>query len=196
MVGLKRAVRLLEDAVHYGLQTVEGVGPDALSRPTPCSGWDLDTLLCHVNDSMSALREGAEDRCIELNPAPGRGRVPGGRSTELVGAFRDGALDLLVAWRRMAVGQPGMEVGELSLADETVAFVGAVEIAVHGWDIAEACGLHRPIPTPLALAMLQWAPLFVDNGARPLLFAAPVPISPTASPSDRLVAYLGRRPGG
>ncbi|MYS21629.1 TIGR03086 family protein [Streptomyces sp. DvalAA-14] len=196
MVGLTQAVRLLEDAVHYGLRAVEGVGSDALSRPTPCAGWDLDMLLCHVNESMSALREGAESHCIGLGPPDRRPRPPGASGVpDRVAAFRDGALDLLLAWRHRAAGRPEMEVGGLSLADQTVAFVGAVEIAVHGWDIAESCGTRRAIPTPLALAMLEWAPLFVDDGARPLLFAAPVPVPPQASPSDRLVAYLGRQPG-
>jgi 3-oxoacyl-[acyl-carrier protein] reductase len=67
-----------------------------------------------------------------------------------------------------------------------VAAVGAVELAVHGWDVAEACGCHRPIPPALATGILQLVPMVVADATRDIHFAAPVTVSPLASPSDRL----------
>jgi len=80
------------------------------------------------------------------------------------------------------------------MAAELVAVAGAVEVAVHGWDISVACGCRHPIPPTLALGMLSLSPLVVDDGMRQSLFGAPIPVSPLASPSDQLVAFLGRRP--
>ena len=51
----------------------------------------------------------------------------------------------------------------------------------------------RPIPAVLATRMLRLGPLLVIG--REGLFAVPVDVPAQASPGDRLVGYLGRRPG-
>jgi uncharacterized protein (TIGR03086 family) len=71
---------------------------------------------------------------------------------------------------------------------------GAIEIAVHGWDISQACGQRRPIPDALAAALLAIAPLLIPETGRHPLFSPPVAASAQASPGDRLVAFLGRNP--
>jgi uncharacterized protein (TIGR03086 family) len=79
--------------------------------------------------------------------------------------------------------------------DTTVlAAAGALDIAVHGWDVAVACGADRPIPESLAETLLAVAPLVVRPDDRPGRFAAPYDVPPTATASDRLLAFLGRRP--
>jgi len=70
--------------------------------------------------------------------------------------------------------------------------VAALEIAVHGWDMSQACGHRRPIPQPLAAGLLTLAPLLVPETGRHPLFAAPATVPPGAGPSDRLAAFLGR----
>jgi uncharacterized protein (TIGR03086 family) len=75
-----------------------------------------------------------------------------------------------------------------------VAVTGAIEITVHGWDIAVACGRTRPVPPGLATVLLTAAQLLVPPDTRPGLFADPVALPGPASPGDQLVAFLGRRP--
>ena len=75
-----------------------------------------------------------------------------------------------------------------------VAVTGAIEITVHGWDIAVACGRARPVPPGLAAVPLATASLLVPSDVRPGLFADPVPLHAPACPGDELVAFLGRRP--
>ena len=53
-------VGLLRRAVNYTLSSVDAVSPDLLSRPTPCSQWDLQMLLEHANESIAALHEGLD----------------------------------------------------------------------------------------------------------------------------------------
>ena len=191
MVGLTRAVGMLERAVHYGLVSFEGIERSALSRPTPCARWDLEDVLRHVNDSVAALSQGAESGLIDLDSST----EYGGRTEDLVEEVQEGAKRLLGSWQRyLLTDQAEQKIGGKPIESGVVALVGAVEIAVHGWDIAEARGIHRPIPVRLALDMLRWAPLIVEEATRPALFNAPVRMSPLASPSDRLVAFLGRSP--
>ena len=55
MAPLSRGLELLESAVSYALAGAAPVTPQLLPRPTPCPGWDLETLLDHVGDSIGVL---------------------------------------------------------------------------------------------------------------------------------------------
>ena len=46
-----------------------------------------------------------------------------------------------------------------------VALTGALEVAVHGWDVARACGVDRPLPDELARALLAAAPSLISAEA-------------------------------
>jgi uncharacterized protein (TIGR03086 family) len=174
-------VALLERAVAYTLGSLRAVTPAALSRPTPCHDWDLRDLLEHLTDSLMALREAAEIGHVDLDP-------PTGTPEDPIATTRDQAARVLGAWTT----QDGREVsiGGCPLTTDIVARAGALEIAVHGWDIARACGCARPIPRALADELYPLALLLVSDADRPDRFAPPV--TPD-TPADRLLAYLGRR---
>jgi hypothetical protein len=70
----------------------------------------------------------------------------------------------------------------------------AIEVAVHGWDIFRTCNQHQPIPSALATDLLKVSRLAAPAAGRYPLFAPPIAVSRLASPSDRLVAFLGRGP--
>jgi len=181
-------IGLLERAIAYAMVSMDGVAAPLLSAPTPCAGWDLRALVDHLNDSVGVLREGIETGCV----SPG---VPA-ETDDPVATFRVRVHELLGAW--VAAGWGGdvpISVAELPLPAAIVAGTGAVEIVVHGWDVAVACGNRRPIPPALATELLGICPLIASSALRHALFAPPVPVPPTAIPSDRLVAYLGRDPG-
>ena len=184
-------IALLLRAIGYALAAADGVTPDLLSRPTPCQGWDLRMLLRHANESLAALLE-----------AVGSGSVGAFPSAEDLTAdpaatFRDRARRLADACTRTARRPRGgrlIVIADRALALNAVACLGALEIALHGWDISRACGTRRPIPRALAADLLAIAPLLVAEDGRHPLFASPVTPVPTASPSDRLAAFLGRDP--
>lgn len=87
-----------------------------------------------------------------------------------------------------------VSIAGVPLTTGIVTITGAVEIAVHGWDVARTCVRHRPLPTPLARELLELAPLIVGDTDRPARFAAPVDVSPPSDPGNRLLAFLGRNP--
>lgn len=181
-MGLTRGVGLLERAISYALGSVSAVTPECLARPTPCAEWDLRALLRHANESLGVLREGIDGAVFDDRPA------------DLVATFRDRACGLLGAWTTAGARDRPIAVGDLPLMASIVAGTGAIEIAVHGWDIFRACGQHNPIPPALAADMLAFSRLVVADTARAPQFAAPVAVPSSACPSDRLVAFLGRDP--
>jgi uncharacterized protein (TIGR03086 family) len=188
-------VALLERALGFTLGGLVLVRPEDLRRRTPCDRWDLRTLLDHMDDSLLALHEGTTGRRVSLEPL----RSP--HPVALVTTLRDRACRLLGDWSRTqpsddAVGTDALvSVGGRSVTSSLVAAAGALEVVVHGWDVAQACGRPRTIPAPLAAELLDLAPLLVRPADRPGRFGAPVDTAEDVAPGDRLVAFLGRDPG-
>lgn len=186
-------VALLERAVGYTLGNLRMVAAETLASPTPCREWDLRALLGHLADSMVALISAVQPARV---PVIGDGddvvMVVRGLAGHLVGAWSGAPEPPTVALDGGVLG--GGPAGGAVLTRGIVSGTGAIEVAVHGWDIARACGARRPIPAALADEMLDLAVLLVTDAERPALFAAPVPVSRQAEMSDRLVAFLGRDP--
>ena len=182
--------RLLEPSIAYGLGAVLSVTPELLPCPTPCRGWDLRMLLRHASESLAAIGEGISAGRVGLGPGAEDGDV----AADPARAFRDRARELLDAWTNRGCQRQVIEIGGCPLAASVMAAAAALEVAVHGWDISRACGQRQPIPPALATSLLVIAPLLVPVTGRHPLFAAPVAVPATASPSDRLAAFLGRCP--
>ncbi len=182
-------VALLERAIGYTLGTLHGVTTAALSQPTPCPEWDVRALLVHMHDSLGALQEATD--LGQVGPSPVT--YHGDPAADLVSVLRDQAGQLLGTWAGADTGL--VSVGGCPVSTSIVTSVGAVEIAVHGWDVAQACGQRRPLPDELAEEMLWLCHLFVTETDRPARFAAPVAVPPQARPGARLLAFLGRSPG-
>ena len=185
------AITLLAGAISYTLGACVQVAPGEMTLPTPCADWDLEALLAHLAASMadleSALRTGHLDLDTPDDPAT---PDPGGE--DLVELLRDRAANLLFACYAHHGPDRFVAVGGLPLPAGIVACTGAVEIAVHGWDVCTARGLGSPIPPALATRMLRLSPFLVTG--REGLFGTPVQVPAQASPGDQLVAYLGRIP--
>lgn len=189
---------LLVRSVRYALTAARLVTPDHLPRPTPCAEWDLRTLLQHIGDSMDALSEGLYTGFVDPGTALGDGDGDGdddddgGPGPGPVAGLTLRAGTLLCASAAAGSAEYRVAIGDRELTTSLVTMTGAVEIAVHGWDISRACGSWEPIPPMLALDLLEVAPLLVAAADRYPLFAPPVPAGPTADPGDRLAAFLGR----
>jgi len=215
---------LLEPAIGYALAAVQAVTPELLPHPTPCRGWNVGMLLRHATESLAALQEGLDAGRIGLSPAPDnpagdpaqlfRDRasrfLSAWTSTVRPGAARTGAAGTGTARTETAqtetAGTGCAQAGAddwseiIAIADRRLTLgvmtgVGALEMAVHGWDLSRACGRCQPIPGRLAAGLLDISPLLVPPTGRAPLFGPPVTVPPMATPSDQLVAYLGRNPG-
>ena len=182
--------RLLEPSISYALGAVLAVTPELLPRPTPCRGWDLRMLLRHACESLTALGEGIETGRVGLDPAAEDGDL----AADPARAFRDRAGQLLDAWTSPDHQRQAVEIAGCPLAASVMAAAAALEVAVHGWDINQACGQCRPIPRALATSLLAIAPVLVPRAGRHPLFASPVTVPATAGASDQLAAFLGRAP--
>jgi uncharacterized protein (TIGR03086 family) len=187
--ALLGGVAVLERAIAYLLGSLALVTPEALDRPTPCEHWDLYDLLDHLDDSLAALHEAVDIGCVACGPSIPRS-VAG---APIILRVRDRAIRLLGAWANTG-GAPSVRIEDEPMTAALVAGAGAIEVAVHGWDVAQACGRPRPIPPELADELLDLSVLLVRGPDRPGRFGRPVAVPANGPPGDRLVAFLGRRP--
>ena len=224
LIALADPAALLDRAIGFTLGAAHAVTPDRLSGPTPCANWDLRELLGHVTDSLEALCEGLGTGRVGLSaPTGGEFAAPAsgahGAAALDDAAFSVAALDAVAlnaaavaplddpvaslrgqaarlrgVWAAAAGPRQPVLIADCPLDQRIVLGVGAVEIAVHGWDICRASGLRRPIPPALAVELAGVCALAVTAETRYPAFAAPVAVPSRACPSDHLVAFLGRDP--
>jgi uncharacterized protein (TIGR03086 family) len=185
VIRVADGVGLLERAIGYALGSVHAIEPAELTLPTPCRGWNLRMLLRHVSESFAALQEAVD------------GKVAFGSHIRLetedpASDFRVGAVRLLGSWTRISDQDRLILVGGCEVSTSVVTAAGALEVAVHGWDIVSARGWHRPIPESLAIELLPVSRQLITDRAG--LFDPPVPVDESVGPATRLLAYLGRRP--
>lgn len=198
---------LLERALAYTRWTLTSAAGADPALPTPCTEWDLTDLLLHLHESMSALEEAGRVGRVAVDlPAPARLSPALAASRTLapvMRAVRHRADRLLTAWTLHA-GDRLVSVAGSPLRAGVLAAAGALEIAVHGWDVAAAArppGAPPPdLPAGLATDLTAYLPLLVQPADRATRFAWAVPLAPgspgtaDATAGTVLLAATGRDP--
>jgi uncharacterized protein (TIGR03086 family) len=184
-------VSVLTAATRYLFENLLLVRGADLSAPTPCRGWDLRRLLRHLAASLADVAD-----VLAVGEAPGRsGRRPSAAAgLDPVAALRTGVVDFLLTSASPPTAGRWCEIQGRPLPADVVVYVGALEMVLHAWDIAQACRADRPIPTELASALLCVSPPLAEAGLAGRVFAEPLTPPPTAAPSDQLLALFGRQP--
>ncbi len=180
-------MELLGRAVDYTRSSLALVDDDALGAPTPCAVWDLRTLLVHMDDALQAFGDAAGVGYVGLVPGP---LDVSGEARWLVETLRARACSLLTTWATTPRAE--VLIGDTWLGTPMVAVAGALEIAVHGWDVARACGQDRRLPPRLAVELYDVALDLVADADRPGRFAEPLLPASLTDPGVVLLAHLGR----
>ena len=179
-------LELLGRALGWTRGVLVGVRDEQAAARTPCAGWTLLDLLRHMVDSLSALAEAATGTVATAATPADRAAGP----EELARALCGLGCTVLGGWVR-ADGRP-VELGVGHLHRAVLTEVGALEVAVHGWDVARSCGSTAELPPTLAAGLLPVAARRVGPGDRPDAFG-PVVVPEGTDPVSLLLAHLGRR---
>jgi uncharacterized protein (TIGR03086 family) len=182
-------VACCERAASWVEGLVRSVSPEQYTLPTPCTEWDVHDLLTRIvwlpYVSAATLRD-------EPHPPVDEGDFVG---EDPAATYRSAADELLGAMKEperleRKVMSPLGEVSGTLWARFT--FVNQV---THGWDLATATGQDSAIPPFLLEVADRWARgVFSGLPRTPELFDVEVPVSDSATPTERFVAFLGRDP--
>ncbi|HET7248096.1 MAG TPA: TIGR03086 family metal-binding protein [Streptosporangiaceae bacterium] len=177
---------------HRFAVLVAGVGAGQWRNDTPCSEWDVRTLVHHLL---------YEQRWVPL--------LLDGLTIEQVGDRFDGDLmgDDTSAWPGLlasvieqahaAVARPGAldQTVHLSYGDapgQEYVLQLTADLAVHAWDLARATGQDDTLDPGAVALLLPWAEANAALLTASGMFGAPIDTGPNASNDARLLGLLGR----
>lgn len=170
---------------------IDGVKPEQLSKSTPCTEFDVRALLNHLVGGAYLM----------ATVAAGKPYEPGAGPSDLIGKDPSGAYKTAAEAAFGAFSDP--EVMSKTLNFPFGAMPGAqglgvaiMETYVHGWDLAKATGQDGTIPAQVAEFILTAMKAQPTDNLRPPAgntFGPEVEVPDSASPSDKLVAFLGRK---
>jgi uncharacterized protein (TIGR03086 family) len=126
------ATGLLAGAISYTLGVCALVRPGDMTLPTPCAEWDLAMLLAHLSASMADLETAIRTGTLDWE------HPPESAAGDPVETLRDQAAQLLCTVYGYDGAVRFVAVAGLPVPAGLVACTGAVEIAVHGWDVSAA----------------------------------------------------------
>jgi uncharacterized protein (TIGR03086 family) len=171
-------------------------GPDQLSRPTPCAGWDLRQLFDHLitenlGFAAAARGHGSDPDVWVGDPQRTDPVADYVRATEaLVATFADPAvLDRSFALPLLSK--------EREFPGSLAVTMHLVDTVVHAWDLARTLDLplaFDPEITKPVLAMSEQIPDDESRLSPGAPFGPSVPQPADGTDLDRIVALLGRSP--
>lgn len=181
----------MTDAADAAARTVEHVAPAQFDGPTPCTEWDVRTLLNHLivwtSYSLAARAEGrsVDQELIDRDFAADPG---------FAADYRAQLDRALAAWSDPATWDRSLDVMGSPTPAADVAALNIAEMVLHGWDLAAATGQAYTVSEPAAAAALRAVEANADLFRQYKGFAEPVEVPPTASTLDRVLALSGRDP--
>lgn len=178
---LERAITQMDSVVARITAEQEGL-------PTPCSEWDVRTLLDHVvGHSMPNFIVAAS------GGAPDWQAPPGDMQTDWAEACRAAASELLATWRAADMDRMvesfGGQAPLRTRADQQV-----TELAVHAWDLAKATSQDQPLDPVVADRALTWSRQMLKPEYRGQGVGSEVLVAADAPSYDKLAGWFGRDP--
>ena len=184
-------IRLHERALDEAARLVDGVRPDQMGLPTPCSDWDVRALIAHLVAGNVRFLDVAEG-----TPRPERGPLTQDvLGDDPAGAYRRSAEALRQAWRDPARLDQQCELPFGVMPGRAALSMHLVETVAHAWDLAKATGQQPAFDPDVVQAATQFAHSTLPEDRPPgTPFAVPVLVADDLSELDRLAAFLGRTP--
>lgn len=178
----------LSQSFDHAAKVMGGVGPDQLDAPTPCRAWDVRTLAAHILGVLTNMDRGARGEAL----LPNLDAVP--LEADLGDQFRALSDRTLEAWT--ARGSDGLvDIGAGPMPVTAALGINLLDTSTHAWDLARATGQQADLPDDLATTVLAVGHGVVTDDLRQFAgFDPAIAVGPDASPTDRLVAFLGRQP--
>lgn len=174
----------LEQTFAHTSTVIAGVRADQHDDRTPCAEWTVRQLLDHMIGVVAGLGGAAGGQAptafvLDDDPAA---------------QFDEAAAAALVAWRTPGALDAVVDAGPGPMPGHVLAGINLLDTATHAWDLATATGQPAELPESVATAALEASRSIVSPEIRTGRFGPEQSVPAEATPTDRLVAFLGRTP--
>jgi uncharacterized protein (TIGR03086 family) len=182
---------VLRQAYDSTAAVLAAVSRDQLDLPTPCASWTVRDLVNHLVGGTTYFAVTAE---TGVAPEVGDDDHTAG---DFAAAFEAGARRAVDAFAAEGVMEKMLKLPFGEFPGAVFVWIASNDVFVHGWDLAKATGQSTDLAPALAPQLLEAAQVIPDefrgpDGVAP--FGPVVEAPASASPADRLAAFMGRTP--
>lgn len=180
-------VERIERASAFAQSKVEGVQADDMTKPTPCSEFDVRALLNHLIGGLAMMETAASG---------GKAVAP---TTDQLGddaakTFAERRQKLLATLGESGVMERSWEMPFGAMPGAMMAGITFMEHVTHGWDVATATGQDATIPADLLQECWELVTPMDAMLRMPGVCGPAVAVADDASLQDKFVAFMGRTP--
>src|SRR5260370_23930030 len=178
-------------AAAEAARVVAGAKRTALDQPTPCTDWDVRTLLTHMIlwTAYSAERRAYGESVAEELMSKDFTAEPG-----YARAYQAQIAKAMDAWSKPEAWEGDRNVMGSATPAADIAAMLIAEMVLHGWDIAKATGQDYDCDDAVARNVLETVEAQGELFRQYQGFAAIVPVPDDATALDRALALSGRDP--
>ncbi|MEV4332959.1 TIGR03086 family metal-binding protein [Streptomyces sp. NPDC049597] len=181
----------LSECAAEAARVARGAAASGLTGPTPCTDWDIRTLVNHL---VLYTAHGLEHRALRRQLSAELTARDFTADADWPLSYAEQLDRALAAWSDPAVWQGEVDLGFTSMpAGDTVSLI-TKELAVHGWDLARATGQEYRVSQAAGALVLDVVEAHAEIYRQYGGFAAPVAADGSATAFERALAAAGRDP--
>ncbi len=186
------AMELIPEACRTVAEVIARSADAGLDRPTPCTGFDLRSLINHAAGTTGALARAGVGRALDPDdPWGARTEVTGSNwpaaLTSNLGAIADG-------WSRPVAWSGMVDTGGREMPARFVGEMALVEVMLHGWDLARATGQDIVVSPELGREVRRVIEDSAELGRQMQAYGPEVPVSGPVTDFEQALATAGRDP--
>lgn len=171
---------------------VDGITPDQLSLPTPCTEWTVRDVINHITTGGIVFATSVEQGSIS-DEAMGALATGDNLGDDYKGAFKAAANKALAAFRIPGIADKMVKLPFGEMPAGAALTYAVFDLMTHGADLAYATGQRieddELLQTALGAGRQMVSPEFRASG----VFSPEQPVSEGASAMEKLLAFAGRR---
>jgi uncharacterized protein (TIGR03086 family) len=181
------AYERIEKATAVCGEAVSNVKPDQFDNATPCAEFNVKDLLRHIIGGLGMLDEAAN------------GGSPGMPDVDIVsddpgGQYAEARAKLLETLKQPGVFDKTWAMPFGQMPGKMMAGIAFMEHVTHAWDVKKATGQSTDLPEDLVNEVLGVVTPMDQMLRMPGVCGPAVEVPDSASPTEKLVAFMGRTP--
>jgi uncharacterized protein (TIGR03086 family) len=181
----------MDQGLDFFATVITRLGEDDWERPTPCAGWTARDVLGHLATSMRvgiSVMQGREPTWPDV-ARPGE-IVEG----DPAGFWRGVVVEVRDVLRNADLARVMETPLGRTVADDLS--IPVIDLYVHAWDLGAAAGIAVEIPA----GVIDFAHDYIDPLPDDMIrgddraFGPQIHLPASATPTERFIAWTGRRP--